>query len=54
MTVAATKRRIVSSFLLGGGATVVLSATLNLVRAWIFREPPDKVALGISRGEVWR
>ena len=54
MIVAATKRWIVSFLLLGGGATVVLSATLNLVRAWILLEPPDEVALGISRGEVWR
>lgn len=54
MIVAATKRRIVSFLLLGGGATLVLSATLNLVSAWIFLEPTDEVALGISRGEVWR
>ena len=54
MIVAATKRRIVSFLLLGGGASVVLSATLNLVRAWILLEPPDEVALGISRGEVCR
>ena len=54
MTVASTKRRVVSFLLIGGGATVVLSATLNLVSAWILLEPSDEVALGISRGEVWR
>ena len=51
---AAMKRRIVSFLLIGGGATSVLSATLNLVGAWILLEPSDEVALWISRGEVWR
>ena len=54
ITVAAMKRWLVSFLLVGGGATLVLSATLNLVGAWILLEPSDEVALGISRGEVWR
>lgn len=45
-------RQILPGLLIGGGATLIFSAAVNLVSAVILFEPSDADALGISRNEV--
>ncbi len=47
-------RRLVAILLIGGGATLMFSAAMNLLSAWMLLEASDETALGFSRGEVWR
>ena len=44
--------RILPGLLIGGGASLILSAAVNLASAVFLLEPSDAAALGISRREV--
>jgi uncharacterized membrane protein len=47
-------RRATAMALIGGGLTLMISATANLVSAVWLLEPSDAAALGFSRSEVYR